>query len=730
MKQIIQNYKTGKLSVEEVPTPVLKAGGVLVQTAYSLISAGTERDTLNIAQKSLLGKAQSRPDLVQKVLRTAQKEGVRKTYQIVSDRLNVPVPLGYSLAGNVIEIASDVAGICVGDQVACAGAGYANHAEIVFVPKNLCAVVPQGVSLKHAAFSTLGSISLHAVRQASLSIGERVGIIGLGLLGLLTLQLCKSSGCSVLGIDLEKEPVQSAMEMGADLAISRNDPDLEDKIIHFTKGRGLDRVIVAAGTESKDPFILSGEILRDRGLLVLLGGVRMELVRTISSRFYRKEIEIRLARSYGPGRYDPAYEEKGIDYPFGYVRWTEQRNLAFFLELVAKETVHLDSLTTHVFQVEDAEKAYELIQRGTERSIGVLLAYPGVVFEEPKKTPEQRLVPHTKKRERILLGMIGAGNFARSNLLPSLTRDKRVHLHSLMTSTGLSAERTARRFGFHQCNDSAEEIVSDPECDLVLIATRHDSHAHYARMGLDQGKITYVEKPLAVTRNQLHEMWNAVHRSSGSLVVGYNRRFAPLVKTLKEFFTNLSAPMTILYRVNAGHIPQDHWYQDTEQGGRIVGEGCHFVDLCQFLTGSEPCRVYCCGVEDREKIIQNQDNVTLSIRFTNGSLGIVHYLSQGDPRMPKERVEVFGGNTCAVLDDFRTLTLYRHGKQKVHRRSRMDKGYNQEMESLIQFALGGRPQPITVESLFFTSLTTFCAVDSLRTGIPQTISFSSLDVED
>ena len=728
MKQIVQNYRTGELKIEEVPLPALRKGGVLVRTAYSLISAGTERDTRNIAKKSLLGKAQSRPDLVYKVLDTVKKEGIQKTHQIVSDRLNTPVPLGYSLAGEIIETAPDVAGLAVGDRVACAGAGYANHAEIVFVPKHLCARVPNDVSLKHAAFSTLGAIALHSVRQASLSIGDRVGIIGMGLLGLLTLQICTSSGCSVVGIDLKEDPLHSARKMGAELALARNDHDLERKINLFTQGTGLDRVIVAAGTESKDPFLLSSEILRDRGLLVILGGIRMEVVRTISSRFYEKEIEIRFARSYGPGRYDPNYEEKGADYPIGYVRWTEQRNLSCFLELVEKGNVQIDPLVSHVFPIKEAEEAYGLIEQNTEGCCGVLLSYPEMTPEtDPVPAPGQRTVVPQTMRNEVGIGMIGAGNFARSNLLPHLGNDKRVRLEALMTSTGISAQRTARRFSFLRCLTSAEELVADPQCNLVLIATRHDSHAHYVQMGLQQNKVVYVEKPLAVSFEQLQKTWEISRTSSGCFLVGYNRRFAPLVQSLKNFFQGNTTPLTILYRVNAGNIQSDHWYQDPEQGGRIVGEGCHFVDVCQFLSGSEPQRVFCCGVQDRGKSIQNQDNVSITVWFGDGSVGVIHYLSEGSPVMPKERIEVFGGNTCAVLDDFRALTFYSHRKKKTERHSRQDKGHAREMGALVEFAQGRTPPLIPEESLFLTSLTTLRAIDSLRSGLPQDVSLSLLE---
>ena len=731
MKQILQNYRTGELKIEEVPPPALRRGGVLVRTAYSLISAGTERDTLRIARKSLVGKAQSRPDLVQKVVDTVKKEGLARTYRIVTDRLNDPVPLGYSLAGKVIEAAPDVEGLAVGDLVACAGAGHANHAEVVFVPKHLCAVVPAEVNPKQAAFSTLGAIALHAVRQASVSVGDRVGIIGLGLLGLITTQICKASGCGVLGIDLAEGPVRTALELGADEALTRGDPELDRRIARFTRDRGLDRVIIAAGTDSKDPFLFAGEILRDRGLLVILGGVRMEVVRTISSRFYEREIEIRLARSYGPGRYDPVYEVKGVDYPIGYVRWTEQRNLACFLDLVAGGRVRVDSLITHVVPIGQAQRAYELIQDGTSGAIGVLLSYDHT--PDHPELPARDTLPTVRmaREERIGVGMIGAGNFARSNLLPHLEKNRSVRLVSLMTAGGTRAQQTARRFGFDRCTSSAGEITADPACSLIVVATRHDSHADYVRMALEQGKIVYVEKPLAISMEQLRNVWTALRASPPArLMVGYNRRFAPLVQTLKGFFRGTASPLTVLVRVNAGYIPPDHWYQDPDQGGRIVGEGCHFVDLCQYLCDAEPTEVHCSGAQDRQKSLQNQDSVTLTIRFSNGASGVVHYLSEGDPGLPKERVEVFGGGACAVLDDFRELALYRNRKKKAVRSKRLDKGHGTEMEELIRFAREGGNSPIPERDLFLTTLATLRAVDSLRTGLPQTVSLADLERDD
>ena len=719
MKQITQNYKTGVLKIEEVPAPLLRKGGALVRTSFSLISAGTERATLEISKKGLVGKAKARPDLVKQVLATTKKIGVKNTFDLVRTRLNSTVPLGYSLSGIVEEISDNVCGIHVGDEVACAGAGYANHAEQVFVPQNLMAKIPRGLSHEDAAFTTVGSIALHGVRQANVGMGDNVGVIGLGLVGQLTVALLKAQGCRVCGIDLADYTVGLAKKMGVDLALLRNDPVLNANVDAFSRGIGLDSVIITAGTDSNDPFLLAAELLRDKGTLVVVGGIRMEIVKSVSSLFYHKEIDIKFSRSYGPGRYDVNYEEKGVDYPVGYVRWTEQRNMTCFLDLLAAGRMDLRPIITHIFSFKDALEAYELIEgKGGSPYSGILFKYD---LDAEKKSP--RVIVRERGKPvsgTIGVGMIGAGNFAQANILPFLKGDAKISLNGICTAKGLTARSVAEKFGFAYCTSGADEIVRDENTQVVFIATRHDSHAYYVAAALRAGKHVFVEKPLCLDESQLNEITEAYcglpSQTSAlrHLMVGYNRRFAPLSLKLKEFVGHANGPVTVVYRVNAGAIPSDNWYQDPDQGGRFIGEGCHFVDYGQFLTDSAPLRVTASGIATVDRPLLLTDDLVVTIEMENGSLVTVIYSASGDASMPKERIEFFGANSSAVLDDFKVLTLFTGGKKRVVKKMGQDKGNKAEVSSFLESIELGRKALIPFESLVTTSRITFAAIESLR----------------
>ncbi|MBU0991500.1 MAG: bi-domain-containing oxidoreductase [Proteobacteria bacterium] len=716
MKQIMQNYKTGELKIEDVPTPLTRRGGAKIRTRYSLISAGTERATLEISRKNLLGKAKARPDLVKKVMDTTRKIGIKNTFDLVMNKLNASVPLGYSLSGVVLEIADDVSGIRKGDRVACAGAGYANHSEEVFVPRNLMAKIPDSVTDQEAAFTTVGSIALHGVRQAGVHIGDNVGVIGLGLVGQMTVSLLKAHGCRVLGIDLNERSVSLSKEMGAEMAVLRNDSLLEEKMERFTNGIGLDSIIITAGTDSNDPFMLSSQVMRDRGVLVVVGGIRMEIVKSVSSLFYLKEIDIRFSRSYGPGRYDAQYEEKGNDYPPGYVRWTENRNMICFLDLIETGKIDIKPLVTHTFPFSNAMDAYKIIEgEQSEFYVGILLSYE----ERKKHEPAKIFVnEHEALKGTLSIGMIGAGNFAQANILPFLKGNPDVRLNGICTAKGMTAKSVAEKFRFKYCAGDPLEILDDKDSQLVFIATRHDSHAEYVVRALRKGKHVFVEKPLCVSLPQLEEIIKTVAhlKDTGKLyglMVGYNRRFAPSSLKLKSFFGGSDAPVTLIYRVNAGYMPPDNWYQDPAQGGRFVGEGCHFVDFAQFITGSVPVSVHAFGIPEKQKTSSLVDNLTVSIQMKNGSLVVIVYNASGAPNMPKERVEVLGMNSSAVLDDFKALTLYRGGKKTV-KRFPQDKGYHGEIASYLLHVKTGKGQLISFNSLVVTSLTTFAAVESMK----------------
>jgi polar amino acid transport system substrate-binding protein len=722
MLQVVQNYRSGELRLEEVPAPILQRGGAIVRSSYSLVSVGTERSTIEISKKSLLGKAKERPDLVKQVIAKAKTIGIKNTIDLVFSRLNTPVPLGYSLSGVVEAVSDDVPGVAVGDLVACAGAGYANHAEKVFVPKNLMARVPNNVSAKEAAFTTVGSIAMHGVRQANLGLGDRVGVIGLGLIGQLTVGLLKALGCKVLGIDPKEYAVTLSKEMGVDVALSGAGSDVFDIIRDFTDQTGLDAVIITAGTSSNEPFQLSSEILRDKGTLVIVGGVRMEVVKSVSSEFYRKEIDIRFSRSYGPGRYDSDYEEKGLSYPIGYVRWTETRNMQCFLDLLASKQLCVTPLITEIFPFENAPEAYKLIQESSKPYVGILFEYSSASKETPRRiVVNQNAKPIVGK---VGVGMIGAGHFAQSNIIPHLKNNLDVSLVGICTSKGLTARNIAERAGFNYCSGDPNEIIDDQNIQVVFVATRHDSHAQYVVQALEKGKHVYVEKPLCVNKGELDRIIEAYHSAGEGnpphLMVGYNRRFSPLAIQLKEFFGAVRVPLTVVYRVNAGPIPKENWYQDRAQGGRFVGEGCHFVDFGIFLTDSVPVRVCTFALPSGNESLLN-DNLTATIQMQNGSIMTIIYNASGAASMPKEQVEVLGANCSAILDDFKSLYLFWANKKRLIKHRRQDKGHKQEIDSYIRLIKDGSKPLIPFQSLAMVSLTTFAAIESLRQNQPVEI---------
>lgn len=714
MKQVVQSQQTGKVEVAEVPAPAARPGGVLVRTAYSLISAGTERAKREIAQKNLVEKALARPDQVRQVLDSARTAGVAATIQKVRARLESLDPLGYSSAGIVVAIGEGVGEFAPGDRVACAGAGYANHAEYAWAPRNLCAAIPDGVSLDEAAYGTVGAIALQGVRQALPTLGEVVGVIGLGLVGLLAVQLLRAAGCRVIGIDIDPGRCDLARTVGADGATRPDDPSL-DRLVQQHSPAGLDAVLLTAATQSNDPVRLAARLCRDRGRVVVVGDLGLDLPR---APFYDKELELRLSRSYGPGRYDRSYEEQGIDYPIGYVRWTENRNLTAFLDLVAQRKIDLATLTTHRFTLDQAEAAYDVIEgKSKQHYLGVLLDYqltPGQAIEAPTRRPVV-LRPPRSRGGTLGLGLIGAGNFAQAMLLPHLRSQDNVELRTVVTPSGLTARSVADRVGFAQCASDPEAVFADPAIDLVVIASRHGSHAGLVRRAIEAGKAVFVEKPLALSPAQLDEVIAAYGSAAAPFaMVGFNRRFAPLVVQLREFFATSHEPLLISYRANAGFVPRQHWTQDpVDGGGRIVGEVCHFVDLARFLVGQPVTRVVASGLPDGGRY--SQDNVAATLQFADGSAATILYAANGDRGVEKERIEVFGGGRAAVLDDFRSLGLAVGGKRTTHR-SGADKGHRAEMQALVRAVAGGAPEPILFAESVEATRVTFALLDSLASG--------------
>jgi predicted dehydrogenase/threonine dehydrogenase-like Zn-dependent dehydrogenase len=722
MRQVLQDARTGEVGVMEVPAPKLLPGCVLVRIAASLVSAGTERASAEFASKNLLQKAQARPDLVREVIGKVQRDGLFSAVAAVRGRLDQPSALGYSSAGTVAGVGEGVTDINVGDRVACAGAGYAVHAEFACVPRLLVAKIPaeSAVSFEVAAFTTVGAVALHGVRIAEAKLGDVIAVIGLGLLGQLTVQVLKAAGCRVLGMDIVLERAALASRMGAS-AVSSTESGFRHLCAQHTAGQGVDVVLITAETPSSGPVHLAGELARDRGTVVAVGTVGMDIQRKL---YYEKELDFRIARSYGPGRYDTAYEQKGRDYPIGYVRWTETRNMEGFLLLLADDKLDLQALITHRFPIERAHGAYELITgKRSEPSLGVLITYP----EQAEETHhlELSVQPAAGTGKNAAIGLLGAGAFATSTLLPALKRISDMRLVGACAANGNRARHVAEKFGFGYCTTDEEKIIRDPSVSAVFIATRHHLHAAQVCAALNAGKHVFCEKPLCLSEKELVEIVRTYSEANVEskllLMVGFNRRFAPIAVQMEEFLREIEEPLALNCRVNAGYVPPDHWVNDPEQGGgRLRGEVCHFVDFLSFLAGAPPVEVHTRALANSGQY--SDDNVILSLRFANGSQGTISYFANGDKSYSKERVEVFGGKAVAVLDDFRRLELVRHGRKRVFRsRLRQDKGHRAECEAFAGAICNGGSSPIAFEEIVASTLATLRAADSRSSGQPVSV---------
>ncbi|MDI6780501.1 MAG: bi-domain-containing oxidoreductase [bacterium] len=719
MKQVAQTPK-GEISVENVPIPALKKGWVLVKNICSLISVGTERTIVESAKKNLLEKAMERPEQVKQVLENIKEEGIIGTYEKVKAKLEQPDPLGYSSAGIVVSVGEGVGNVKSGDRVACAGAGLANHAEYVCVPKNLCVKLPEGVSFEDASFTTLGAIAFQGVRQAQVSIGENIAVIGLGLLGQLTVQILKAAGCQVFGIDVDAQKVELAKELGADMIGVRGRDEIRNMAANFSQGYGVDGVIITASAATNDPIVLAGEICRDRGRVVVVGAVSMDVPR---GNYYMKELSLTLSRSYGPGRYDSIYEEKGLDYPIGYVRWTEQRNMEEFLRLIAKKAINLEKLITHHVNIEDAVSAYEMLASGKEKVMGIILNYPAEIREEERKIFQERQ-DYGALNGEIGVGFIGAGSFAQGFLLPHFK--KAAKLKGVATATGLNAHAVAKRFGFQYCTTKAEDIFSDNQINVVGIATRHNLHASSVMDGIRHKKAVFVEKPLVLSMEELKQVVSLQQEMDGRVMVGFNRRFSPLTQSVKEFFGHKTSKLIIHYRINAGFIPKNSWVQDPDEGGgRIIGEVCHFVDLLQYLIGSEPDTIYAVSLPIEGSVVAN-DNLAITITFKDGSVGMISYIACGDSSFPKERIEIFGERSVAVIDNFEKAVLVRNGKTKEIQLKRVDKGHRKEVLDFIKAVKDGKRMPIEFGEIVMATFTTFKIIESLVKREPIKIDISEI----
>lgn len=730
MKQVAQNYRSGELTVLDAPPPSCAPGGVLVRSLYSLISTGTELMKVEESKLSLVGKAKARPDQLKKALDTVYQQGPVSAYRKAMNRLDSYTPLGYSLSGLVVEVGEGAEEFSVGDLVACAGNEFALHAELNWVPVNLCVRVPSGVAPELAAFATVGAIALQGLRQAEPQIGDTACVIGLGLVGQLVVQLLVASGVRVVGLDVVDDRCRLAERSGALLCAGPDEQGLaavEATLAHASGGVGADHVLLAAGGSSNGPVEAAARLARDRARVVDIGKCHLDLPWTS---YYEKELDLRFSRSYGPGRYDPVYEVQGVDYPVGYVRWTERRNLACFVDLVASGQIDPEPLVSGVFPLDGAVEVYEGLRTGSLRGVGFLFRYesehgagpaetlphpaPGATAVTPAataaRTPEARLVgPST-----IRIGFIGAGNYASSMLLPHLMGRSGVKLARVVTQRSLSAVNAQRKFGFEAAGTEVDELLADESIDAVFVVTRHSSHAALTARVLEAGKAVFVEKPLALRSEELEQLLQTVEKTgNGRIMVGFNRRFSPMLSQMRSRFGWSRGPLVARYLVNAGQTAPGSWYGDREsEGSRFVGEGGHFVDTLGWWIGSEALEVSATSAA-------GEDDLQVSIRYADQSLGTITYLTTGHPRFPKETFEVSGAGRSARLVNFRQATVWAgHRKRTSRAFGSPDKGQRAEVDAFLSAVRTGASMPIPLGSLAATTRVTLAAGASLSRREP------------
>ena len=719
MKQVLQYNRAKSPTLVDVPAPQLKGKGLVVDNHASLISVGTERQMIELSQMSLLGKARQRPELVRQVLDKVKTEGLATTYNKVMGRLNTPTPLGYSSAGVVSEVHSAIDRFAVGDKVACAGFGYACHAETVYVPGNLAVKIPEDVSYEEASFVTLGAIALQGVRIADSKLGEIVAVIGLGLLGQISCMLLAASGCRVIGIDINSTKLELAEKSGA-AQTYMSDSATAQKLLDMTAGRGADSVLVTAASNTAGPIELAGDICRDKGKVVVVGAVKMDIPRKA---YYEKELQLLMSRSYGPGRYDYAYEEAGQDYPFSYVRWTENRNMESFLELISAGKINIKSLITHRFNNDEAGKAYELVSgTSSETVLGVVLNYPETNVTVPIRksngmTAATRAPVPTGK---VGVGFVGAGGFATGVLLPIVKSIDKYERLAIMSGSGVSATNSAEKFEFERAVTTFDEMLNDSSINTIFIANRHNQHAEFVTKAIENNKAVFVEKPLCMNQQELSDIIRVYSEHSVPLMVGFNRRFAPLVQKMKRITAQLKYPVSMHYRINAGFIPENSWIQDKESGGgRIIGEVCHFVDLLSYLAGSAPTKITADSLSMPDSRFRNDDNLQIMLRFANGSVGTINYVASGNKMMTKEYLEVIGGGIAVQMDDFKTLTVADNKGLTIDNKKSQDKGHKDMLKAWADALTAQKTSPIPFDEIITTTRTTFEIITALEKGTSQ-----------
>ena len=708
MKQLILDLSTGKTNTIQVPDPAIRSGGVIVKNFYSVISTGTERTLVKFAKKNLIGKARERPDLFKAFIDKAKRDGLLIAFQQAQRRLSKYLPLGYSSAGMVIEVADDVTEFKIGDKVACAGAEYAWHADKIFVPKNLLAKVPENIDLKDACFATISSIALNGIRCVSPEIGQTVVILGLGLLGLIAVQLAKSAGCQVIGIDLDERKVNLAKQLGIDFALVRSEEN-ESKIMEFTGGNGADSVIITASGNSNDTVELAGKISRNRGKISIIGAVNLDIPR---EHYYKKELSVIVPSSYGPGRYDREHEELGHDYPIGFVRWTISRNMKTILNLIKEKKLLPSKLITDKFSILSAPEAYSKLEDTSNLTIASLITY------DQEITTKNSFVINIQSGEPklglIKCGIIGPGTYATTVAIPLISKMKEFSIVAAVAASGISAKSIADKYKIPKIYSDYHKLLEDNSIDLVFIMTRNSMHAPLVLDALKSGKNIFVEKPLAITTKELKAIENEWKKSKKILMVGFNRRYAPFSKEIQSFFKNRASPMVAFYRVNSEQVSSDHWiYDKKEGGGRIISEASHFIDYLSYIIDSKPVRIFAHSIVS-EKKHDTLDNFIISIDFEDGSIGSVIFTSHGNKKYSKEFAEFFADGKSAVLDNFRTLKLV-DGKKTITRRNVLsqDKGHKNEFKFLIKNLKDGNRIEKDFMSSLFSSHATISALKSI-----------------
>lgn len=721
MKQVLVHK--GRVIVENVPAPLIEEGHVLVEVAYSLISTGTEISGVESSGKSLIRRALEEPEKVRLLLEHLRHHGIQKTVAKVRGRLEESRPTGYSCSGIVIQVGEGVNGIHPRDYVACAGAGIANHAEIVLVPRNLVVKVPEGCDLRAASSVALGAVAMQGVRRADPRLGEIIAVIGLGLLGQITVQLLKAAGCRVIGFDLEARRVAIACQLGADQAFVSTEVDISREVLHLTEGQGVDATIITAASRSDAIVQQAMEITRKKGRVVVVGDVGLGLRR---SPFYEKEIDFLISCSYGPGRYEERYEEKGMDYPYAYVRWTENRNMQEYLRLVAEGKVRLEPILEREYDVADAPRAYEELQTATGKPLGVLLRYPIGGDRERSDKLSTKVVIRSRSitNNRIKIAVIGAGSFAKSMHLSNLRHLSNLyHIRAIVSATESNAKSVAQQFGADYATTNYEDVLNDPDVDAVLICTRHNLHAQQVIAALKAGKHVFCEKPLALNERELDNILACYDLSLSDfedngprvdtqslrpiLTVGFNRRFSPAAARVKEIIRYRVNPLVIVYRVNAGYIPVDNWIHGEEGGGRIIGEACHMVDLFNYFIGAKVESIEASAISPKTEHILGNDNFVATLKYADGSICALIYTSLGANEVAKEYIEIYWDGKTLVIDDFKELRIY--GQKTKGWAGLQDKGHLQELKEFGRSISAGNVWPIPLEELVQATIATFVA---------------------